>query len=366
MPTPTITIIGSLNTDLITRTPRLPHPGETLTATSFSTGCGGKGCNQAVACARLSRSSSSSSPSSGDAPSLITTRILGAVGDDEFGGTLIEGLQRNGVDASDVSVVKGQRTGVAVIVVEEDTGENRILLTPGANFSVTPSSVPEALFVEGKMEEKEEEEKKEKPALMILQLEIPLETVMHVCQRARANGVPVLLNPAPAPAEGKKGLPVDVFMGLEHLILNETEAGMLSGLDLPPPSLSSSPHDKARLADICHHFHRLGVMNVVLTLGARGVYWSSSGGGGGSSSSSKLDSGFIPATTVPKVVDTTAAGDTFVGAYAVAVVLSGEEEEEGGGGGVRRAVEWANRAAGKCVMKEGAMEAIPWRGEVGL
>ncbi|KAL8965768.1 MAG: hypothetical protein Q9197_006336, partial [Variospora fuerteventurae] len=327
MPTPTITIIGSLNTDLITRTPRLPHPGETLTATSFSTGCGGKGCNQAVACARLSRSSSSS-PSSGDAPSLITTRMLGAVGDDEFGGTLIEGLQRNGVDASDVSVVKGQRTGAAVIVVEEDTGENRILLTPGANFSVTPTSVPEALFLEGKKEEEEEEEKK-KPALVILQLEIPLETVVHVCKRARANGVPVLLNPAPAPAEGKDGLPVDVFMGLEHLILNETEAGMLSGLDLPPPpSSSSSPYDKARLADICHHFHDLGVMNVILTLGARGVYWSSSGGGS-SSSSSKLDSGFIPATTVPKVVDTTAAGDTFVGAYAVAVVLSGEEEEEG-------------------------------------
>ncbi|KAL8987535.1 MAG: hypothetical protein Q9177_003261, partial [Variospora cf. flavescens] len=219
MPTPTITIIGSLNTDLITRTPRLPHPGETLTATSFSTGCGGKGCNQAVACARLSRSSSS--PSSGDAPSLITTRMLGAVGgDDEFGGALIKGLQRNGVDASDVSVVKGQRTGVAVIVVEEDTGENRILLTPGANFSVMPGSLPEDLFLEGK-----KEEKKEKPALVILQLEIPLETVVHVMKRARANGVPVLLNPAPAPpAEGKKRLPVDVFMGLEHLVLNETEA----------------------------------------------------------------------------------------------------------------------------------------------
>ncbi|KAI4288242.1 MAG: hypothetical protein L6R35_002491 [Caloplaca aegaea] len=357
MPTPPITIIGSLNTDLITRTPRLPHPGETLTATSFSTGCGGKGCNPAVACARLSRSSSSSSspPSSGDTPSLITTRMLGAVGDDEFGSTLIEGLQRNGVDASDVSVVKGQRTGVAVIVVEEDTGENRILLTPGANFSVTPGSLPETLFLEGK-----KEEEKKKPALVILQLEIPLETVVHVCKRARANGVPVLLNPAPAPAEGKKGLPVDVFMGLEHLILNETEAGMLSGLDLPPLS-PSSPYDKDRLAEICHHFHRLGVMNVILTLGARGVYWSSSGGG-----SSKLDNGFIPATTVPNVVDTTAAGDTFVGAYAVAVVLLSGEEEEEGDGSVRRAVEWANRAAGKCVMKEGAMEAIPWRGEVGL
>ncbi|KAL8643490.1 MAG: hypothetical protein Q9210_007647 [Variospora velana] len=364
MSIPTITIIGSLNTDLITRTPRLPHPGETLTATSFSTGCGGKGCNQAVTCARLSHSSPSSSVDAPSTPSsLITTRMLGAVGGDEFGGTLLEGLKRNGVDASGVSVVKGQRTGVAVIVVEEDTGENRILLTPGANFSVTSSSLPEALF-EGK--------KEEKPALVILQLEIPLETVVHVIKRARDNGVPVLLNPAPAPAakgEGQ-GLPVDVFMGLEHLILNETEAGMLSGMDVPPlppppppppPSSSSSPFgsegdDTGGLAEVCRHFHGLGVVNVVLTLGARGVYWSSAGSKG--DWFQQLDSGFIPATKVSTVIDTTAAGDTFVGAYAVAVVL--------GEGSVRRAVEWANRAAGKCVMKEGAMEAIPWRGEVGL
>ncbi|KAL9007291.1 MAG: hypothetical protein Q9173_007385, partial [Seirophora scorigena] len=320
MPTPTITVIGSLNTDLITRTPRLPLPGETLSATSFSTGCGGKGCNQAVACARLSSSRPSSPGSSSvhapSAPPLINIRMVGAIGDDEFGDTLLQGLKRNGVDASGVSVVPGKRTGVAVIVVEEATGENRILLTPGANYCVTPASLqlPEEAWLS--VSEEEEEEEEGNPALVVLQLEIPLSTVVHVVQRARRKGVPVLLNPAPAPVQE---MPTDVYAGLEHLILNETEARALSSrlsssspspLAPPPRDDHDDDDDAAFMDTVAARFHALGVTNVVLTLGARGVFFSTEGG---------ASSGFVPAEKVDAVVDTTAAGDTFVGAYAVAV-----------------------------------------------
>ncbi|KAI4140312.1 MAG: hypothetical protein L6R39_005851, partial [Caloplaca ligustica] len=131
--TPTITVIGSLNTDLVTRTSRLPTPGETLTTTSFATGCGGKGANQAVACARLARSSKD------DNKSCAHVCMIGAVGDDEFEPKLIAELEANGVDASGVQIVRGKRTGTAVVTVEEGTGENRILINPGANSAVLPN-----------------------------------------------------------------------------------------------------------------------------------------------------------------------------------------------------------------------------------
>lgn len=119
----TITIIGSLNTDLVTTTSRIPSGGETLTAASFSTGPGGKGANQAVACARLSRSS----PTSSQSPiSDVTVRMLGAVGADEFGPVLISSLSSSGVETSQIHSIKGTNTGVAVILVEENTGENRV------------------------------------------------------------------------------------------------------------------------------------------------------------------------------------------------------------------------------------------------
>lgn len=279
--------------------------------------------------------------------------MVGAVGDDEFGGTLLQGLKRNGVDASGVSVVSRQRTGVAVIVVEEATGENRILLSEGANGCVTPASLQQAWLSSSSSGSEDQDENK--PALVVLQLEIPLSTVVHVVQRARQRGVPVLLNPAPAPAQEMQR---EVYAGLEHLILNETEARTLSSSSSSSPPPSSPPHDDHNRTDTNNddatafmsatatHFHTLGVATVILTLGARGVFFSTEA----------ADSGFVPAEKVDDVVDTTAAGDTFVGAYAVAVTE---------GWGVREAVGWANRAAGVSVRREGAMEAIPWRGEVG-
>ncbi|KAI4107029.1 MAG: hypothetical protein LQ339_002725 [Xanthoria mediterranea] len=356
MPSKTIQIIGSLNIDLITRTPRHPSPGETLTATSFTYGPGGKGANQAVACARLSRSknnqqqqqqqqaaSPSPSTSSSSTPT-INIQMIGAVGKDFFGHHLLSELKANGVDTTRVQQREddGQKTGTAVVIVEEDSGENRILITPGANASVvSPPSliIPPSSSSSPSMTSL--------PDLIILQLEIPLATVVSIIATARETGIDVLLNPAPAVGD----LPTSVYGGLKHLIMNESEAGILM------QALGGEREEVERgnpknTQDICERFHALGVTNVIITLGAKGVYYSfrneAEGWGEG---------GHVPAAEVETVVDTTAAGDAFVGAYAVAVV--------GHGVGVPDAVRWANGVGARTVEKEGAMGAIPWGDEVG-
>ena len=346
MPPKTIQIIGSLNIDLITRTPRHPNPGETLTATTFTYGPGGKGANQAVACARLSRSKNNNqeaaSASSSSTPN-IHIDMIGAVGNDFFGHHLLSELKANGVDTTRVQQTDGEKTGTAVVIVEEDSGENRILITPGANASVVspPSLIisPSSSSYSSSMT---------LPDLIILQLEIPLQTVVSIIATARESGVDVLLNPAPAVGD----LPRDVYKGLKHLIMNETEAALLmEALGSETEEVEERGNPK-NTQDICERFHALGVTNVIITLGAKGVYYSfrneAEGWGEG---------GHVPAAEVETVVDTTAAGDAFVGAYAVAVV--------GHGAGVAEAVRWANRVGARTVEKEGAMGAIPWGDEVG-
>ena len=128
-----ISVIGSLNVDLVTRTPRLPVGGETLTTESFTTGYGGKGANQAVACARLSRTSAQAAAHQG---SDVEVRMVGAVGDDEFYAGFLKSLQADGLSVKGVRVLPGKKTGVAVIVVETGSGENRIMYCPGANYEV--------------------------------------------------------------------------------------------------------------------------------------------------------------------------------------------------------------------------------------
>lgn len=156
---PIIAILGSLNVDLVTRTPRIPAAGETLEALSFNTGHGGKGANQAVACARLSRPSKSSATSSSSAQ--VDVRMIGAIGkDDAFGGPFLAALEADGLDVTRVRRLEGQKTGVAVITVEERTGENRIMFVPGANHSV-----PREPLLDGDED------------VLVLQLETPLEVV---------------------------------------------------------------------------------------------------------------------------------------------------------------------------------------------
>jgi ribokinase len=152
MPSPSIAVIGSLNIDFITRTPRVPGPGETLTSNSFSTGFGGKGANQAVACARLASEGTK-------------VAMVGNVGDDGFGRDYFEALGKEGIDARGVTTVKGETTGAANIIVEEETGENRIMFTPGANNSYAKKGDGEWDLVP------------RDAGVVVFQLEIPMEVV---------------------------------------------------------------------------------------------------------------------------------------------------------------------------------------------
>lgn len=399
-----LTVIGSLNKDLITRTSRIPSAGETLIASSYETGSGGKGANQAVACARLAdrrgirrrqhrqrqqeqqkalqqpqqeqQRQQHDEESPDEIRQDLTIHMVGAVGDDGFGQDLINGLASNGVDIDGIRVQKGQQTGVAIVLVDDESGENRILVSPSnANYSLTPADfdiLPDP-----------------RPDLIILQLEIPFETVCHIIKLAKAEGVPVLLNPAPAPVGG---LPREVYAGLTHLILNESEARILrEGLqnegeedEEEAAEEKNKPEDLAKTAQ---RFLNLGVENIVITLGARGAYFAST------QSQSQYSSQTTPANTttsglhpVPyerslKAIDTTGAGDTFVGAYAVKICKGDCGGDGGGDGGgnssrssdsnnnqnatrINQAVQWANLAASRSVVKKGAQEAMPWREEI--
>ncbi|KAL8947041.1 MAG: hypothetical protein Q9222_006632 [Ikaeria aurantiellina] len=315
MSDPVICVVGSLNFDLITRTTRIPGPGETLKAESFSTGCGGKGANQAVACSRLSRRK--------DEPSDITIKMVGIVGDDLYGEKMKSTLQSSGVDVQNVMTdPTGTSTGTAVIIVEEQTGENRILITAGANSCLTAGKLFPCLHGAP-------------PSLFVLQLEIPLDTVLTIISYAKENRVPVLLNPAPA-----MKLPEKIYEGLTHLILNESEAAFLA------PQYQD-------VMEQLEHFCELGVQHVTITLGAKGACWRS--GWDIEAPGMEGTFGCNPAPRVAHVVDTTGAGDTFVGAYAVAIAKQYS---------VSDAVSWANEAAAKTVQKKGAQDSIPWMDEV--
>lgn len=205
------------------------------------------------------------------------------------------------------------------------------MLNPGANHSLlsehflTPESLGSPL-----------------PDLIIMQLEIPLETVLQILATAKRAGVSVLLNPAPAVK-----LPDEIYPSITHLIVNESEAAILSGL--PVDDVSAPNFDFQPIAD---SFIAKGVKNVVVTLGSKGAFWAN-----------KQKSSYAKAAEVKRVVDTTAAGDTFVGAYAVQVV-SGSDNAPGEAEWLESIVTRACAAAGRTVEKQGAQSAIPWADEV--
>ncbi|KAL9026139.1 MAG: hypothetical protein Q9196_005149, partial [Gyalolechia fulgens] len=290
----TITVLGSLNTDLLTLTTRIPAPGETLPSLSFSTGPGGKGANQAVACARLSSPHSTAEPTnSSTSSSAVQVKMIGAVGDDVFGRELVKRLEGDGVDVGGVRAAEDASTGTAVVIVEQGSGENRILIHGGANSTVGVGDDHGRIFDEifpGRMAEGDGGKL---PDLVVMQCEIPLGTVVAVLNEARRTGVPVLFNPAPAPTtEGdhEAGMFKGALNGLHHLILNRDEAAALASSTATAgssPGRNShgngdgdgdlAPH--LQQLHITRHFHALGVRNVIITLGAEGVFWSCEGDG---------------------------------------------------------------------------------------
>ncbi|KAL2200319.1 Ribokinase-like protein [Corynascus similis CBS 632.67] len=329
---PHITVLGSLNMDLVAYVPHHPLPGETLTADAFATSPGGKGANQAVACAKLSRARPMPGVDGGETARVF---MVGCVGADGHGAQLQSSLSRYGVDVTGVEARDGLATGVAMIIVDKPTGENRIVLSPGANHALQPSDLS---TLDRLRDGEEGQEKKGRlPDLLIMQLEIPFNTVLAALEAARREGVDVLLNPAPA-----RRLPAEAYAGLAHLVVNETEAAILGEVD------KRALDDEAGLERVAEAFIAKGVHNVIITLGGRGVYYRSKDGREGLVQAEKVN-----------VVDTTAAGDTFVGRYALDAV-----GKKGDVFNIEAAVRKANKAAAKTVERAGAQNSIPWRDEL--
>lgn len=380
---PLIRVIGSLNVDMVSVTPRFPGPGETITATSFMTSAGGKGANQAVACGRLSRSRPASTSSSSSA-SPVKVEMVGAVGgrDGHFQALLRPTLENSGLDTSRIRTIEDAYTGVAVIVVDSSAGgENRILFSPGANYSGM-QPIPEVLGTGLAAPV---------PDIIVMQGEIPVNTVIGILREIRAfreknrrdgkkgieSGPEVIFNPAPAPPGG---LPEDVYATVDHLIMNESEAELMTPktdqlLRVVPEAAGESDREK-----VARYFHKLGVTYVVVTLGAKGVWYSATDAGtSGPADSITRFVNEIPAAKVEKVLDTTAAGDTFVGGYAVHIArwreqrraqgksgqdLAGDDKKERYQTIIDEAMKRATRAAARCVERAGAMDSIPWEDEI--
>ena len=295
-----VVVIGSLNMDLVMRTPRVPVGGETLHGHEFSTLPGGKGANQAVACARLGG----------------TVGMIGQVGADGFGDTLRAGLSADGIDVSGVKQASSVGTGVAMILVE-DIGQNRIVLAAGANGALTPADIDaHAALIGG-------------AAMLVLQFEVPMPVVQRAIEIAHAAGVPVLLNPGPAAP-----LPAPLWSQIDILVPNETEAALLSGIAV---SDVASAYVAARV------FRQRGVKCVLITLGANGV-----------AVVDDRSERHLPAHVV-KAVDTTAAGDTFIGGLTAGLVEGLRLDE---------AVALGQRASALCVTRHGAQPSIPYRREI--
>jgi ribokinase len=261
--------------------------------------------------------------------------MVGCVGADGHGTQLQASLHSYGVDVSGVEARAGLKTGVAMIIVDKPTGENRIVLSAGANHALGAGDL--ATLGRLRVSDSSAGGKGRLPDLLIMQLEIPFGTVLAALEAARREGVDVLLNPAPA-----RRLPGEAYRGLAHLVVNETEAAILGEVD------EKVLDDEAGLEAVARAFIGRGVQNVIITLGGRGVYYMSEDG----------RKGMVPAEKA-KVVDTTAAGDTFVGRYALDAV-----GKKGAAFDIDAAVRKANKAAAKTVEKAGAQDSIPWRDEL--
>ena len=291
---PDILVIGSLNVDLVVRAARFPQPGETISGDDLQTLPGGKGANQATAAARLGASVS----------------MLGRVGKDNFGGSLLDNLQSNSVDTKLVQRDDAS-TGTAIIIVDS-TGQNSIVLSAGANGQVSDADVRTASFSDFN--------------LLLLQLEIPIETVLSGAQRARESGLRVLLNPAPA-----RALPDELISLPDFLVPNETELGLLTNQPVNDiPSAEKAAHDLLAR----------GAQTVIVTLGANGALLIT-----------RENTKHIPPFKV-NVVDSTAAGDAFNGALAVGLAEGRTLED---------AVRFANGAGALCCTRVGAQPALPVR-----
>lgn len=297
-----VVVLGSLNVDRILQMDRVPEPGETLALNNQDKAGGGKGANQAIAAAR----------------SGVQTSFIGRVGADENGKFMLQQLVNSGVTTDLVAVDEDAGTGQAFVMVEK-SGENRILIYGGANAQLSAADVKKAQAQIAAAD------------LMVAQLETPVETTQFAFQMAKELGVKTILNPAPAVAK----LPAELLKNTDVITPNETEVEILTGIAVT---------DEAAMLKAAQRLHDLGVATVIITLGSKGVFYDDG-----------AQHGIVPAFKV-QAVDTTAAGDTFLGA------LSSELNPDLSN--LKTAIEYGNKASSLAVQKMGAQPSIPTRKDI--
>lgn len=294
-----IVVIGSSNTDMTVMTDRLPVPGETVLGGRFSMGNGGKGANQAIAAKRLG----------GD------VSFICKVGQDLFGHNSVEHYKKEGIDIAGI-MYSDEPSGVALITVDKKA-ENCIVVASGANNDITVENIEANKKAIGSAE------------IVLLQLEIPVASVLRAAKLAHDAGAYVVLNPAPACE-----LPDEIYKYISLMIPNQTEITLMTGIEA---------RDEAGAAKAAEALRAKGVKDVIVTMGAKGsiIYYNGV-------------AEFIPSKKV-KAVDTTAAGDTFCGALCVALSE---------GKGLVEAAKFATCASAITVQKMGAQESIPYRKDI--
>ncbi len=300
MKTKQIMVVGSSNTDMVIRTRKFPAPGETIIGGKFIMNAGGKGANQAVAAARLGGK----------------VVFVGKTGDDMFGKQAVKLLMKEGINTDYVSVDPDNESGVALITVDEK-GENSIVVASGANGTLSPADIDKA-FPELLRSD-----------IVLLQLEIPMGTVEYVARISVQNGKKVILNPAPGAR-----ITDDLLKNISVITPNETEAELLTGIKV---------YNEYTAQTAAKLMNEKGVETVIITMGAAGAYLYEKG------------KGEILPSPIVKAVDTTAAGDTFNGALAVALSE---------GKTIKESIIFANKAASISVTRLGAQASVPYRKEL--
>lgn len=306
---PKILVVGSFNMDLIASTERAPGSGETVIGRKFRTAPGGKGFNQAVQCARLG----------------AEVTMVGKVGSDDFGKTLLLEAEGAGIDVSHVLTDSEESTGVALIILEEkeNTTQNRITVCPGANFTIRTEEI-EWIRAEAAQFD-----------MVIMQFELPMEVVETVADWAKEVGVPVMINPAPAAPMSERLLRAAAFLSP-----NEHEAAILAGHEINV----ERGIDFEDVEIVADYFRSLGVKNLIITMGENGAI-------------AVGESGIHHTQCVhmPKVADPTAAGDSFVAAFCTGLTAGLPDGE---------ALAFASHTAAITVSRMGAMPSLPTTAEV--